>query len=147
MKKIFILTFAIPLALVAQEVFAAQFRHNSYYFQSPTMEVMDRNSYQMQQGVENYNMSLPSELKRLQRTPSDNHFFENDLDEDNYRTPIVQESSPNTQETSSPVWQRNTPTSVNKLNPSRTNAQDFTRETSQPTWWRQENAFQGWGFD
>ncbi len=145
MKKILLLC-AIPLALTSQEVFAAQFRHNSYYFQSPTMEMMDRNISQAQQRLENYNSNLKNELQRIQRNPSDNHFFDNDLDEDNFRTPI-QASDPNTQQTSSPVWDRNAQSSTNKLNPSRTYSQDFTKERSQPTWWRQENSFQGWGFD
>ncbi len=141
MKKMF-LFLILPLAIYSQEVFASQFGHNQYYFQSPTEAVIDEMIPKYQQEVMDYNLNLQNELQALQKDVYRPQFYDNNqynqqnqgAQLNNYKQNQIFESYPSKQQNNVQNGRKN-----NSKNPYETQ--------STPKWWRQENSYQGWGFN
>lgn len=145
-KKIYLFLF-LPLAMFAQEVFASEFSHNSYYVQSPSTSLMSETIPNLQQNVINYNSNLKNTLKNIQRNPYDSVIFNENLHDSqnvlrNSKNNLNNQNFMNQSNIFSQDLNR-----ANNLNFSQQKTQISPKETIQPQWWRQENTFEGWGFD
>ena len=141
MKKIFLLLI-LPLVIFSQGVFASEFGHNQYYFRSPTEAVIDQTIPKYQQDVIDYNLKLPDTLQALQKDiykPEFYDHYEYNLQNQGIQfNPLYQNQRYN----SSPYIQQN-----NNLNNRNNGIQNQPKEQTTPKWWRQENSYQGWGFN
>ena len=134
MKKTFLIL-SIPLVFLMQEVFAASFNQNSYNVPSPTTGLMRNNIPDLQENTKFYNSNIQNELNNIQRNPVENNNYQFMQDE---LSPFV-DMAPNAQNyTTMPIEQHQKPRKLENF---------IQREQETPKWWRQENSYQGWGFD
>ena len=141
MKKIFLLLI-LPLAIYSQEAFASQFGHNQYYFQSPTEAVVESTIPKYQQDVIDYNLKLPNELQALQKDVYKPEFYNNyEYNQQNQGVQLY--TYPKNQMFNNyPSNQKN-----NNQNNRKNSLQKPYETQPTPKWWRQENSYEGWGFD
>lgn len=134
MKKI-LFFLCIPLVIYSQEVFAAIFNQNSYNVPSPTTGLMLNNIPNLQEDTKFYNSNIQNELNNIQRNPATNQRYKFMQDE----TTLFLDQAPNAQNyTTLPIEQHTQPPKLENF---------IQREQENPKWWRQENSYQGWGFD
>ena len=136
MRKTF-LFLILPLAIISQEVFASEFGHNQYYFQSPTESVVDEMIPKYQQEVIDYNLKLPSDLQSLHNGIYRPNFYNNSEYNAQSQYGIQSDTYPqNKIFNNQPFTQKNYNQNKN-----------YAETQSTPKWWRQENSYQGWGFN
>ena len=131
MKKLFYIALFIPLVFYSQEVFASSYNQGqrTYSTKSPSAFSLQSNNSRLQREVIEYNQSLPEYMKKLERS---NQTF---LDESVYSSPVPWGQEEYQKQN---ILQHKQPTPSD-------NTLKIQRET--PNWWRQENSYQGWGFD
>ena len=137
MKKIFYLLIILPLAFYMQEVFSSAFTGGtSYYIPSPSSRTMQNSNNRLRSEVLDYNQSLSAQLETIQRNPAQNYPCEFLQEEKNeFQTPVPWGPG-NNQKQQIQQHQQNEPSN---------NTLQIQREN--PKWWRQENSYQGWGFN
>lgn len=126
---------AIPLVLLAQEVFAASFNQNSYNVPSPTTGLMQNNIPNLQEDMKFYNSNIQNELNNIQRNRVDNWRYQF---QDDSESVFLDRTKENQNYDKLPIEQHQQPDKLENF---------IQREQETPKWWRQENSYQGWGFN
>lgn len=132
-KKIIFLI--VPLVMISQEVFSASFNQNSYNVPSPTTGLMQNNIPNLQEGTKFYNSNIQNELNNIQRNTLpelDSQYFLQEQENLFDKAEGSKNYNPMT------IQQHSQPEKLENF---------IQREQETPKWWRQENSYQGWGFN
>jgi len=132
-KKIIFLI--VPLVMISQEVFSASFNQNSYNVPSPTTGLMQNNIPNLQEDTKFYNSNIQNELNNIQRNTLpelDSQYFLQEQENLFDKAEGSKNYNPMT------IQQHNQPEKLENF---------IQREQETPKWWRQENSYQGWGFN